>query len=146
MKQTGFTLIETLIASVIMFTAIGLAVLAYQSSNKAVEASEQTLLMLTPVPLLLDTIEQRLQNVPAQRYSEAGTALGIAYQWTAEPAAMFAPESRFDPERGDFVQYSPRYVMYNIRLELSVGNRVKTFEYQRLGWLPLTDSGQAPNG
>lgn len=136
MKQQGFTLVEVLIASVILFAAVGLAVVAFQSSVKAVQVAENTAEILAPVPLLLDAIELKLRDVPAQPYQERGEVLGVNFQWVATPKATYAPKPRFDPDFANFVNYPERFVMYQVSITLTKNARSRELQYEKLGWMP----------
>lgn len=140
-RQQGFTLIEVLIASVILFAAIGLAVVAYQSSNKSMQSAEDTLTMLRPLPIMLDTIEQQLRGVPNQKHEGGGEALGVTFRWQATPVKAYPPRPRFDPDKAEFIQYPVRFVMYQVDLNLQLGNKDRSFSYQKLGWIEALATG-----
>ena len=134
MRVKGFTLVEVLIASVILFAAVGLATQAYINSNKTLQVAEDTLELLSPIPLLLGNIELALRNVPIQNYSFEGEALGVKYRWRAEPSKTYAPAPRFDPDNGLFVEYPERFAMYQIELVVVGNGKERVFTYQKLGW------------
>lgn len=136
MNQRGFSLVEVLIASVILFAAVGLAVVAFQSSVKSVQSAESTAEVLAPLPILLDAIELKLRDVPAQPYQEQGNILGVSYQWLAEPKEFYAPKARFDPDIANFVTYPERFVIYQVRITVSKEGRSRTMQYEKLGWMP----------
>lgn len=134
MKRNGFTLVEVLIASVILFAAIGIASVAFQSGTKTMSSAAETSLLLRPLPLLLDEIEQSLRGVPIQSHKKVGVVLGVQYQWSAEPATRFAPPARFDPDKSEYIEYEERFALYNVTLTLMYQRKQKKYDFQKLGW------------
>lgn len=139
MYSRGFTLVEVLIATVILFTSIGLATQAYLSSNKSASTAKTSIELLTPLPMLLDNIEASLRDVADTQHSASGVVLGVSYQWQANPIKTFAPKPRFDPDAGEFVTYPTRYVLYEVNLNLKLDNKERDFVFKKLGWLKQQD-------
>jgi len=134
MSQKGFTLVEVLIASLIIFTAISISVLSFQTSSRAIESSEQMLRLIQPLPILSDEIENALQNVAIETHSAEGVILDVHYVWTAKPIRLVSPPARFNPDSGEFVNYPNRFALYEVRLQLRQEKKTKEFTYQKIGW------------
>jgi hypothetical protein len=133
----GFTLVEVLISSVILFMAIGLGMVAFSSIDKSVHASTDVVTLLNPLPLIVNEIENDLTNSPAGEKTKEGELNEVKYKWVATPEKVLPPKPRFDPDRGDYIEYADRYVMYSISLTLSRDNKSRVFRFRKVGWIKL---------
>lgn len=135
-KSRGFTLIEVLIASTILFASLAVISESYRASLMASERAAHTAEMLTPLPLILGHVKNRLLETPEERVSGRGEVLGVQFEFEARSARFESPPRRFEPETGVFQVYAPRFRLYDVRLSLSVGSNKRSFDYQELAWLP----------
>ena len=62
--QRGFTLIEVLIAAVIMFTVLATATVSLRAAMHASERASRTAELLAPLPWITPTIAERLRGYP----------------------------------------------------------------------------------
>ena len=140
-RQHGFTLIEVLIAAVIMFTVLGTATLSLRSATTASERAARTTELLAPLPWITSTVRNELRDKVgkevASEYSGEGVMLGVDYRYRAALIRMGAPPPRFDPEMQDFVEYAPRFGLYDVDLTLEREGETSRFIYQELAWRPL---------
>jgi prepilin-type N-terminal cleavage/methylation domain-containing protein len=135
-RSTGFTLVEVLIASVILFAAITIAADTYRTHLITTEKATATAKMLTPLPLIVGTIRNDLQQSPTESLEGRGELLGVRYDYRADTLQFAPPPRRFDPDRGEFRDYPPRYRLYGVKLNLSWQRRSRQFEYRELAWQP----------
>ena len=86
-----------------------------------------------------------MRDVPNQQHEGSGEALGVSFYWLATPLKAYAPSNRFDPDRGDFVEYPERFILYDVKLTIKLGNKERQFNYQKLGWIfaPSVVEGKA---
>jgi prepilin-type N-terminal cleavage/methylation domain-containing protein len=129
-RQHGFTLVEVLIAAVIMFMVLATAALSLRTAAHASERATRTV-ELTPV------IRESLRNDPADERSGAGRLFGVEYRFRANIVRLGAPPTRFDPDVADFTEYAPRFALYDVELELERDGETTSFLYQELAWRPL---------
>jgi prepilin-type N-terminal cleavage/methylation domain-containing protein len=135
-RSTGFTLVEVLIASVILFAAITIAADTYRTHLITPEKATATAKMLTPLPLIVGTIRNDLQQSPTESLEGRGELLGVRYDYRADTLQFAPPPRRFDPDRGEFRDYPPRYRLYGVKLNLYWQRRSRQFEYRELAWQP----------
>ena len=140
-KQGGFTLVEVLIAAVIMFTVLATATLSLRGAMTASERASRTAELLAPLPWITSTIRDSLRakvnSVATSEHSGEGVMLGVGYRFRAELVLSGAPPPRFDPEMQDFVEYAPRFGLYDVELTLEREGETSRFIYQELAWRPL---------
>jgi prepilin-type N-terminal cleavage/methylation domain-containing protein len=135
--QRGFTLVEVLIAAVIMFTVLATATLSLRSAFTASERAARVTELLAPLPWITPLIRESLRADPAPEREGGGRLFGVDYRFHATTARYGAPAPRFDPDVTDFVEYPPRFRLYDIELELERDGETETFLYQELAWQPL---------
>jgi prepilin-type N-terminal cleavage/methylation domain-containing protein len=132
--QRGFTLVEVLIASTILFAVLGVASMSYRAALRASETAERTVAMLTPIPLITAAIRSELRSRPVETSAGRGEMLGVGYEWEATTSRYGPPPRRFDPDQVGFVEYPPRFRLYDVRLTLSYGGGNREYLYEELAW------------
>lgn len=140
-RQRGFTLVEVLIAAVIMFTVLATATLSLRGALVASERATRTTELLAPLPWITSTIRERLREATRDgltpEYSGGGVLFGVEYRYRAVNVRSAAPPPRFVEEEADLVEYAPRFGLYDIELELAREDETSSFLYQELAWSPL---------
>jgi prepilin-type N-terminal cleavage/methylation domain-containing protein len=136
-RQRGFTLIEVLIAATILFMVLAVAGYSYQSSLLASRKAEGLVALLTPLPMILETVRNDLRSHPDAERSGHGTLLGVQYDFEAKTVRYEPPPARFDPDPAVFVKYAPRFRLYDVNLTLKLGGTQRRYLYQELAWEPL---------
>ena len=135
--QRGFSLVEVLIAAVIMFTVLATATLSLRTALAASERASSTTELLAPLPWITPTIRDRLLENPAPERSGAGMLFGVDYRFEAVVVRSGSPPPRFDPDMADFIEYPPRFLLYDVELTLERDGETEQFLYQELAWRPL---------
>ena len=135
-RPAGFTLIEVLIASVILFAVIAAVTDGYRSSVRSDIKSRAVLDLNATLPLIVPHIREVLRSQPTETASGSGRILGVDYAFNATTIAFKPPPPRFDPDSGEFREYPPRYRLYQVRLELSNRDARRSLEFKELAWLP----------
>jgi prepilin-type N-terminal cleavage/methylation domain-containing protein len=135
--ERGFTLVEVLIAAVIMFTVLATATVSLRGALHASERASRTTELLAPLPWITPTIRENLRANPAPERSGEGIMFGVEYRFRALLVRSGAPPPRFDPDVIDFIEYAPRFGLYDIELELEREGETSSFVYQELAWSPL---------
>ena len=135
-RMDGFTLVEVLIASTILFAAITVISESYRASLMASDKATRTAEMLTPMPLIVGHVQGKLLETPDERVSGKGEILGVKFEFVAATTRFAPPPRRFVPETGEFQSFAPRFRLYDVQLTLRSGTQQRTFAYQELAWLP----------
>lgn len=136
-RQRGFTLIEVLIASTILFASLVVISESYRASMASSRKADALARMLTPLPLIVSNIRNALRENPIEQQAGQGDMLGVHYEFQAKTVRFEAPPKRFDPDTTMVTSYAPRYRLYDIKLRLEIGAESREFLFQELAWLPL---------
>lgn len=135
----GFTLIEVLIASTILFASLAVISESYRASLMASDKAAKTAEMLTPLPLILGHVKNKLLETPDELVEGQGEVLGVRFTFEARSAKFGAPVRRIDPDSGQRMVYQPRFRLYDVQLGLSRGTMRRVFTYQELAWAPAVN-------
>jgi prepilin-type N-terminal cleavage/methylation domain-containing protein len=135
--QRGFTLVEVLVAAVIMFTVLATATLSVRTALDASDRASRITELLAPLPWIVPAVRETLRAEPVPEIEGRGVLFGVEYHYTATTVRFGAPPPRFDPTATDFVSYQPRFRLYDVELELERDGTRRRFLYQEVAWLPL---------
>jgi len=117
------------------------ATLSLRGAMTASERASRTTELLAPLPWITSTIRnslrERVNEVATSEHSGDGVMLGVDYRFRAELVRSGAPPPRFDPEMQDFIEYAPRFGLYDVELTLEREGETSRFIYQELAWRPL---------
>jgi len=134
-KQIGFTLIEILIAGVILFSVISIVSTVYRGAVLSSGKASRSIELSAAVPLLLDTIRFHIrQSKESSSLNQEGIIDGIIFQWQANIIKEGAPPKRFSPEDGSIIDFSPRFYLWKVELQLEKGERQEYYEFEELSW------------
>lgn len=136
-RERGFTLLEVLIAATILFTVLAVATETYRNSLLASSRAEGIVALLTPLPLITSSIRSQLRSNPVEALTGGSEVLGVDYRWEAATVRYGSPPRRFDADATDFIDYPPRFRLYDVKLTLQRGSQERTFLYQEVAWEPM---------
>ncbi len=128
-KQTGFTLLEVLVASLILFLAIALASVAYRAGIKTEVSAERKLFQSIAVVYIREAIVEEMRLKPGLS-SGAGDWGRFLYAWEVTSKSEKWSKSGLDAETGTYVNLGRPLQLFTIKLE--VGSDEYTFTH--LSW------------
>ena len=134
--RAGFTLVEVLIAAVILFATITVVTDSYRTSVAASLRATITAELLTPLPFITANIRNSLRQQPVERLTGDGKLLGVKYQYEAVSVRFEAPPPAVAPEIEGNQILPRRYRLYDVHLSLAHRTMERQFTYQELAWLP----------
>jgi Tfp pilus assembly protein PilV len=133
----GFTLVEVLIAAVILFTALSLSAVTIKTLRQSSAQAEKVIKTLQPARMIALTIQQQIRNNPQDTMSGNGTLYDVSYQWRAVVIKTGSPPPRFDVETSTTgAGLSERFWLYEVEMELNYADRTEQLQFKELAWLP----------
>ncbi len=138
-RHYGLTLLEVLIASVILFTTLTVFTESYRTNLSAINKSTATIDLIAPVQLIVDRVARELRPTSNAVISGRGEILGVSYVFEARSVEASPPLRRFDPESGVLVEYDTRYHLYAVNLRVMKGGAERIYQYREIGWAPTLD-------
>lgn len=144
MKRGGFTLVELLIASTILFATLTLVAEGYRSVVTASARSSDMASLLAPLPLIRNHVQDVIRMKPDERVVGSGELLGVVFAFNAVSRSFLPPPAVVDPDISEMRYFAPRYRLYDVSLVVSRGRTKEEFLYQELAWLPELQSAVSP--
>lgn len=134
-RNQGFTLIEVLIASMILFLFLAIAAQAFNQSAMASRKAERAVKVAAVVPLLVENIRHEIVAAKSEvGQSGGGSLFDMAYQWQAKLLSRARPPKRFDPDEMAFKEYDERYNLWQVDVTISSGSYQRSWRYEELSW------------
>lgn len=131
-QQTGFSLVETLVAAMILFSVLSTAFLAFQGSILSSAKAQSRIELLASVPLIRRDISQRL--ISTSNLSGRGVMGLFRYSWTATPRVS---GSAFNPSLGESPTPSSEdreFVLWDVVFQVESSDSQREFTFVELGW------------
>ena len=136
-NNAGFTLIEVMVAAVILFSVIATVSMVYRGAFLSSEKANNHTNLASVLPSVLATIRQEVQEV--SRTSETditrrSNAWSVNYQWSAKILKLKAAPEKLDVDTGNFVQPPMKYKLWQVTLTLKLNGITRQYNYNELGW------------
>lgn len=133
-KSRGFTLIEVLIAAIILFSALALISDIFKSAmlstSKAVSNSQYYQITPSAISAIKANLREKANGKNIQTLEGTVVLLDIHYQWEAERISFKPPAStQFD----DFIS-DPRFSVYKLQVNVEQGNKKREFSFEAATW------------
>lgn len=136
-KNKGFTLIEVLVATVILVASLAVIAMiyrgAYLSSNKA----NQHIVIKAALPSILANIRNDIRKQGNNDKNEIfgkGTGWQANYEWRAELKAFKSAPDRIESDQKGFVTPPKKYKLWLVTLTLKTKEMVKEYQFKELSW------------
>ena len=131
-KASGFTLIEVLIAGVILFSITTTMTLVYRGALLSSGKAERSVLLTRHVNFIRQKVSDDFQNTPASRNRRNNGNFGpIEYEWEAILTHVGQPSSIIQEDSG---REDLEYYLWTIELVLRNGSQVRDYEFTELTW------------
>jgi Tfp pilus assembly protein PilV len=133
----GLTLVEVLVAAVILFAALSLSAMTVQSLRQSSAQAEKIIKTLRPARMIALSIQQQIRNQPEETLSGNGQIETVTYRWQATVIAKGSAPERFDFDSGSVTVPPERFWLYQVDVELNHAGRTEQVQFKELAWLPL---------
>lgn len=134
-KTKGFTLVEIMVASVILFTAITLLTFVYRTAVLSSGKAANNVKITSTVTMVMSNIQSHIRGANALTpLSGNGRIDDVEYQWQSTLLKKASPPKRFDPDEGKWVTEAERYYFWQVDLTLTYGSLVKDYRYNEVSW------------
>lgn len=138
MRQSkGFTLVEVLIAAVILFAALSLSALTLQTLRQSSAKAEKVIKTLQPARMIALSIQQQIRSQPQDEMSGTGALGEVLYEWQAKVIKTGSAPAQLDIDSSTLVVPPERFRLYQVDLQLSLDGRTEYLQFKELAWLPL---------
>lgn len=117
---SGFTLIETLLAGLILFAVLAVASMSYSGAMGSSLKAQNRIEMAKSVPFILEKLrlDMRQRSQQSNNMSGNGQIMGTTYSWQAVIKQRGAAPSQLNQFTGKFEEGPKRFKLWEINLKL----------------------------
>jgi prepilin-type N-terminal cleavage/methylation domain-containing protein len=136
-KALGFTLIEVLVAAVILFSSIAMVTMVFRGAFISSEKANNHMVISGVLPAVLATLRQdiRLQgNLTLTQLTNNGAMWDVDYQWQAVLLSYESAPEKFEPLSLKLVSLAPKYKLWEVQLTLKYKSLLKHYQFNELSW------------
>lgn len=136
-KTQGFTLIEVMVAAVILFAVIASVSMIYSGAFLSSEKASKNALAANIVPALLAKIKEEIRsqgNSSNESLANKGIFLDANYQWNAKLIEFRSAAPVFSPESGENIQQLLKYKLWQVHLFINVKTTKQNYTYNEISW------------
>jgi len=133
-KQKAFTLVEVLIASLILFSTLAMVAQIFSASTYSANKAAHAARFYQIHPAAISAIKVALRDQAKQRdigeFSGELPIFGILYQWQAQRVLFLSPLKDFD----ESFEQRKRFGLFNVEVNASQGSKSQTFQFEVTTW------------
>jgi len=133
-NQKGFTLIEVLVASFILFLVIAAITMVYRGALLSSHKAERALQLSSLVEPISEQIRLQLQSSTNNEVQGQGSMGAITFNWSAIEAFQAKAPPSVDAEQGDIFQSEKTFKLWNITLELKLKSATRNYDFSEVSW------------
>jgi len=133
-NQKGFTLIEVLVASFILFLVIAAITMVYRGALLSSHKAERSLQFSSLVEPISEQIRLNLQSPTNNEVQGQGSMGAITYNWSAIQAFQAKSPPLFDAEQGSVTQGAKTFKLWDITLELQLKTATRNYHFSEVSW------------
>lgn len=137
-KQAGFTLIEVLIATVILFSSIAMVSLVYRGAFLSSEKANAHIVINGVLPAVLSTIQADLKELAATgqiSITQKSKIWNVDYSWQANVVNSKKAPEKLDIDSGKLVSSKNEYQLWQVDLTLSFKSIQKQYQFSEFSWV-----------
>lgn len=134
----GLTLIEVLVAAVILFAALSLSAVSISTLRQSSAQAEKVIKTLQPARMIMLSIREHIRADPQDSLSGRGGVEQVSYQWHAQLLKAGSAPEQLDIDSGSIVTPPQRFRLYSVDLTLQFAGRTEQLQFKELAWQPLT--------
>jgi len=138
----GFTLVEVLIASVIIFVVLSLASVTIINVQNNTQRAAKVTKALSVLPYVMDTVKQQIRDNVSSKVSGEGSLSNVQFRRSAELVKSSAPPPQLIVENSSSINYKPRFFLFKVDLRLAYEGVFRDFVYEEFAWETLSVNTQ----
>ncbi|WP_448246059.1 PilW family protein [Thalassotalea agariperforans] len=134
-NQKGFTLIEVLVASFILFLVISTMTMVYRGAMLSSFKAERTLKFVALVAPITENIRLEIKDSLSQtQLSGKGTMGEITYSWNAVTIQQAKAPLIFDAALDELSSGDKVYKLWAVTMELKLKTAVREYQFSEVTW------------
>lgn len=134
-KQHGFTLIEVLVASFILFLVITSITMVYRGALLSSHKAEQVVRFSGMVDPISEQVRSQVQSATGQQEIQGRGKMGeIEYEWQAKVMQYTTAPEQFNIETGEIEAGEITFYLWNVKMQLQLNSTQRQYQLTELSW------------
>ncbi|MFT5813626.1 MAG: prepilin-type N-terminal cleavage/methylation domain-containing protein [Psychroserpens sp.] len=133
-KSKGFTLIEVLVASFILFLVLTSITMVYRGAMLSSGKAERALLFSSFIAPVSESIRMQLQSSTLNKTNGQGSMGKITFNWTAIQTFQAQTPLSIDAENGLVNQSGKTFSLWDVTLQLQLNNTTREYTFSKVTW------------
>jgi prepilin-type N-terminal cleavage/methylation domain-containing protein len=136
-NNRGFTLIEVMVAAVILFSVIATVSMIYRGAFLSSEKANNHINISAVLPSVLTNIRQNIRlkgNSSAEILNNRASAWDVKYQWQAQLIKKASAPAKLDPDSGAMITPPEKYKLWQVELIMKRNGVTKQYQFNELSW------------
>lgn len=136
-NNSGFTLIEVMVAAVILFSVIATVSMVYRGAFLSSEKATKHVSISAVLPSVLATVKEEIQQqgkLSETTLSYKGNAWSVDYQWSASLVQYKAAPTQYDIDSGTMITPPKKYKLWLVDLTLQINGLIKQYQFNEYSW------------
>jgi type II secretory pathway pseudopilin PulG len=131
----GFTLIEVLVAGVILIISLSTMTLVYRGAVLSSGKATDNIDFSASIGLIFTTIEQEIRGKNVTSSAKGSGSLdGITYRWQSQLLESRGAADRLNPDSGDWEVQPERYYLWNVELIVEKKGKQRVYNFKEISW------------
>lgn len=134
-RTKGFTLVEVMIAGVILIMTVTAMTMVYRTAALSSGKASDNVEFSASVGMIFNTIQGHVRGGNAtEAMSGDGHLASVDYRWTTELITKKGAAEKFDIDEGEWVEQPVRFYLWNVELIVTRGSKERIYNYKELSW------------
>jgi prepilin-type N-terminal cleavage/methylation domain-containing protein len=136
-NSKGFTLIEILVASMILFASFATVALLYRGALLSSDKAANHLQISAVVPEVLGQVRKSIRmqgKQPLEQLQGSGAMWQVRFEWQAQLEEFKAPAPIFDVDTGQYIEQPAKYKLWLVDLTLDHDGTQREYSFEELSW------------
>jgi Tfp pilus assembly protein PilV len=134
-NKGGFTLIEVLLAGVILIISVSAMTLIYRTATISSLKASNSVKFQGNISLIIQTIQNSIRNGKAiNPLSGEGRIDDVFYTWRSVLSEKSGAPARFSVNKNGLDVQPDKFYLWDVYLTVEMASVTKTYEYKELSW------------
>jgi type II secretory pathway pseudopilin PulG len=134
-RQQGFTLVEVMIAGVILIMTVTAMTMVYRTAALSSGKASDNVNFSGTVGMIFNTIQGHVRGGNAtEPMNGSGNLADVEYRWSTELIDKKGASEKFDIDEGEWMEQPIRFYLWQVELTVTKGNKVRVYHYKEFSW------------
>lgn len=136
-RRKGFTLVEVLVAAVILFASVATVSLVYRGAFSSSQKADQYMKITGVLPSVLANIRDGLRaqgDVRQTQVKATDSAWDVTFSWQANLIEQKGAPQKMDVDTGDYIVPPLKYKLWSVDLTMRYKSTTKQYQFHEVSW------------